>query len=599
MDYHWSLDDGGSNTDSWTELDSGTPIPNGRGFIVYLYDDQYYPLDPEIPLDVEPNNGTPGDQNVTVGDDTPAFDTALNTDSTWHLLANPYAQSFDLSQLNLGTDGDGDGDADFQSAVQIWDPSNPGYVLRESTLGDKVAPWQAFFVERMDFDAGAAETLTFDKAGRTTGASFIGSKASPPTHRSIGLTVEAHSETGEEMARDESAKLFFHPEAERGRDRYDATKLAPFVRAYVALAPVGSKEGEPVLRARESLPYTLDQPIEVPIEMRVRNLDPAELQLAVSEWTSVPDRWAVTVIDTKGTADPSDDEKVQWGTDSSYVFTPAAPEQRKTTSTGDERTATASRQSTSASGERRKGPPKVGALSPRSEAGGERESGSAVSRTKETTSRDTARFVVRIDPEGGNKLPVEMAEMKAQTDGEAVVLRWATASETNNAGFYVEHQRLASDTAATPAPDAWQRDGFVEGEGTTDASQQYRHRVESLDYGRHAFRLRQVDTDGTVTYSSVVETELRLEEDHSVGAPYPNPSRQRSTLEVTVREAQPVRVEMYDVLGRRVRVVSDTEVSGQQTRKVQVQTEALSSGVYFLRVRGENFTETRRLTVVK
>ena len=104
---------------------------------------------------------------------------------------------------------------------------------------------------------------------------------------------------------------------------------------------------------------------------------------------------------------------------------------------------------------------------------------------------------------------------------------------------------------------------------------------------------------GSETRSEIVEAEIRLDEGHAVGKPYPNPARQQAKLEVAVRESQPVRIELYDVLGRHIRTIHDQELSGQRTRRVRIETRALSSGLYFVRVKGSNFTKTRRLTVVR
>jgi hypothetical protein len=77
-------------------------------------------------------------------------------------------------------------------------------------------------------------------------------------------------------------------------------------------------------------------------------------------------------------------------------------------------------------------------------------------------------------------IPVELTAFDAVTQpGGAVRLTWATASETNNAGFEVQ-QRAAG---------AFRPVGFVDGAGTTDAAQSYGFTVEDLEPGTYAFRL--------------------------------------------------------------------------------------------------------------
>lgn len=188
-------------------------------------------------------------------------------------------------------------------------------------------------------------------------------------------------------------------------------------------------------------------------------------------------------------------------------------------------------------------------------------------------------------------LPVELTSFAAQADGETVLLTWRTASETNNAGFSVEQYRAAEDT--------WRPIGFVDGAGTTREPQRYRYRVTDPGFGLHRFRLQQVDLDGAFAYSEEVEVRMALAEAVRIGAIYPNPFDGQATVEVTVREAQPVRAELYDLLGRRVALVHDGPVAANRTVQLTVDGRPLASGLYLLRVAGRDFAITRRLTLVR
>lgn len=188
-------------------------------------------------------------------------------------------------------------------------------------------------------------------------------------------------------------------------------------------------------------------------------------------------------------------------------------------------------------------------------------------------------------------LPVELTGFEATRDGAAVVLTWETASETNNAGFEVQEREKGN-------VEEWETLGFVEGAGTTTEPQSYRYRAEELDVGPHRFRLQQVDADGASAYSDEVEVTIPLGTAYRVGDVYPNPTRGRATLELTVREAQHVTVTAYDVLGRRVATLYDGALPAHRTERLVLRGEALPSGLYLVHVAGERFTATRRLTAV-
>ncbi len=85
-------------------------------------------------------------------------------------------------------------------------------------------------------------------------------------------------------------------------------------------------------------------------------------------------------------------------------------------------------------------------------------------------------------------LPVELTHVQATHTSTTTTLTWYTASESNNAGFEVQHQPR-EDASFHPV-------AFIEGHGTTTSTQRYEHTVDNLTPGTHRFRLKQVDFDG-------------------------------------------------------------------------------------------------------
>lgn len=187
-------------------------------------------------------------------------------------------------------------------------------------------------------------------------------------------------------------------------------------------------------------------------------------------------------------------------------------------------------------------------------------------------------------------LPVELVAFDAVTDGRDIVLTWQTASETNNAGFRVEKRRTQG---------AFERVAFVPGAGTTMETQTYQHRLADLAPGTYAFRLQQVDTDGTVHPSPVVEATLALEDAYQLSTVYPNPVQTTATLELLVREPQTVRAVVYDAIGRQVQVLHNGPVAPHEPVPLTLGADKLPSGLYLIRIHGEAFSATRRATVVR
>jgi len=103
------------------------------------------------------------------------------------------------------------------------------------------------------------------------------------------------------------------------------------------------------------------------------------------------------------------------------------------------------------------------------------------------------------------------------------------------------------------------------------------------------YRLRQVDPDGTETLSDEIEltrappTKLALHDN------FPNPFARQTTIHYELPTAGPVRITVYDVLGRRVATLVDREQAAGW----------MASGLYFARLVAGGEVRTLRLTVVR
>ena len=190
----------------------------------------------------------------------------------------------------------------------------------------------------------------------------------------------------------------------------------------------------------------------------------------------------------------------------------------------------------------------------------------------------------------GDPLPVELTDFAVQTTASTATLQWTTLSETNNAGFEVQHQGPGAEDFATL--------GFVEGQGTTDAETTYQFDTQSLLPGTHQFRLRQVDTDGTTTLHEATPVEMRMEDAVTVRV-YPVPFRDEATVQFAVETAQDVTIEVYNTLGQRVRTLYTGSLDADQTETLQWSGQNLASGLYIVRLRGEHVHKTQQVMRVR
>ncbi|MCA8832983.1 T9SS type A sorting domain-containing protein [Hymenobacter pini] len=144
-------------------------------------------------------------------------------------------------------------------------------------------------------------------------------------------------------------------------------------------------------------------------------------------------------------------------------------------------------------------------------------------------------------------LPVTLVSFTAQAQGQNALLSWSTAQELSNKGFEVEVSLDGS---------TFRRLGFVAGHGTTASPQQYRYTdADAARRGvRQYYRLRQLDTDGTATYSAVQMVAFPLPP--ASIATWPNPAHDTYTILLTAARPQTVQLTMHDAVGRQVSQVT-------------------------------------------
>ena len=109
------------------------------------------------------------------------------------------------------------------------------------------------------------------------------------------------------------------------------------------------------------------------------------------------------------------------------------------------------------------------------------------------------------------------------------------------------------------------------------------------DIERGLFMLRVDDFNPVDTAGAPEASATRL-------AVFPNPSAGAAQLRLTVAAAGPVRVEVFDVLGRRAALLHDGPVGADGLR---LAVDALPAGAYVVRARGADFVATERLTVTR
>ncbi len=203
--------------------------------------------------------------------------------------------------------------------------------------------------------------------------------------------------------------------------------------------------------------------------------------------------------------------------------------------------------------------------------------------------RALARIAAVTFQGNNNALPVELISFTASVNNSIANLRWSTATEVNNFGF--EIQRSAENN--------WVKAGFVEGNGTTNKSQNYSFTDNSLTSGKYSYRLKQIDRDGKFSYSQSVEVTIgQSVKEFALAQNYPNPFNPSTTINYQLPAASSVTLTVYDAIGKEVTTLVN-EVKEAGSYSVQFNASHLSNGIYFYMIKAGNFTSTKKLALLK
>ena len=121
-------------------------------------------------------------------------------------------------------------------------------------------------------------------------------------------------------------------------------------------------------------------------------------------------------------------------------------------------------------------------------------------------------------------LPVTLTSLSAARQPVGAVVRWQTASEQHALRFEVERSRNAVDY--------YQKVGSVAATGTSSSALSYSLPDATAGLGAYYYRLRQVDTDGTATYSAPVALAAANAANALLSSVYPNPFRAGLSVEL-------------------------------------------------------------------
>lgn len=192
---------------------------------------------------------------------------------------------------------------------------------------------------------------------------------------------------------------------------------------------------------------------------------------------------------------------------------------------------------------------------------------------------DTAKVIIDFVPNA--PLPVQFASFTAARNGNAVQLKWQTASEQNVNGFIVQRN----------TGNRWTNQGFVfsNASGSSASTLSYEFKETNTFTGVTQYRLAEQDYDGSLSFSEVRTVRGTSQADKLLV--YPNPSNTGS-VNILLPKTSVYEVVLTDGSGRELK----------HWRKMDSEAltiNSLSAGIYLVRVTDviSNVTTTSRFVV--
>lgn len=169
-----------------------------------------------------------------------------------------------------------------------------------------------------------------------------------------------------------------------------------------------------------------------------------------------------------------------------------------------------------------------------------------------------------------NNLPALILSFTGNTDNSAAELNWVMENETNCKWFVIErsNQSGSFDSISVVA-------GL-----NNDHQTSYNFEDQHMMSGNNYYRLRQVDRDGVVKYSQVIN--LYNNSGSTKMAVYPNPASAVVNYSISSPTADQVTVQVYNMAGVVMMTRQQQLTAGANQQSLAIST--LKTGNYFLKI---------------
>jgi hypothetical protein len=201
-------------------------------------------------------------------------------------------------------------------------------------------------------------------------------------------------------------------------------------------------------------------------------------------------------------------------------------------------------------------------------------------------------------------LPVELSAFTAKSGYGKIMLKWETASELNNEGFYLFR-------SVNPDRDFEQLNyEIIPGNGNSNTAHSYEYVDKNVkENTTYYYKLSSKDFNGQILAdaSIVSATALALPQTFNIDQNYPNPFNPTTHFRFSIAEASRASLAIYNVLGQKIRTIFDNRLfepgvyEDFSWNATDDSGNPISNGIYYyeFKIPNQNIRQVKKMLYLK
>ncbi len=173
-------------------------------------------------------------------------------------------------------------------------------------------------------------------------------------------------------------------------------------------------------------------------------------------------------------------------------------------------------------------------------------------------------------------LPSASLELTGKNIGNDNQLQWTTAAETNSSYFAIETSLNGTDFTEA---------GRTGAAGNSNSKRTYSFVHKNIQQQSYYYRIRQVDIDGTIIYSTIIRINMAALKTATL---YPNPMRGKTSVRFSLQQSSAISAVVINASGLQVYRFNQFYTKGEHT--INLNLAVLPAGYYLLQLKDESGT---------